>query len=292
VDDMTGANWKSVSFGANVTSHSIAVDSTGMVLVGGGGARIVDEMTAVLTSAGALTQGFGPYYVFGATLVPLPSVRPSAISVSPGALSYANQNIGTSSSSQAVTITNIGGTTLNFSGISTSGPFAETDNCQPSLQAGASCTVNVSFVPTVAGAASGQLTLNDDSGNLGGSQAVTLSGTGTIPQLLSVSPATITLSSDGIGDDSSQTVTISNGSGAAVGIAGIAMSGDPSFTQTNTCGSTLSAGATCTVTIRFSPTANSGYFASTLIVTEISGAQETAAVTGIVGGLDGSWVLE
>jgi hypothetical protein len=86
VDDMTGANWTSLSLGANVTSHSIAVDPTGMVLVGGGGARIVDNMKGVLTSSGTLTQGYGPYYVFGATLVPLPSVRPSAIRISSSAL--------------------------------------------------------------------------------------------------------------------------------------------------------------------------------------------------------------
>ena len=72
VDDMTGANWTSVSLGQNSTPHSIAVDSSGMVLVGGGGAKIVDNMMAVLNSSSTLTQYYGPYYVFGATLAPLP----------------------------------------------------------------------------------------------------------------------------------------------------------------------------------------------------------------------------
>ena len=69
---MTGANWTSVSLGQNSTPHSIAVDSSGMVLVGGGGAKIVDNMMAVLNSSSTLTQYYGPYYVFGATLAPLP----------------------------------------------------------------------------------------------------------------------------------------------------------------------------------------------------------------------------
>jgi hypothetical protein len=184
VDDMTGTNWTSIYLGASATPHSIAVDSSGMVLVGGGGAQIVDNMTGVLTSSNALTQSYGPYYVFGATTIPLPSPRPSAISFSPATLTFGNQDIGTSSSSQPVTITNFGGSALNFSGISASGDFVETSNCPGTLVGGASCTASVSFAPTVAGPEAGLLTLNDDSGNLGASQAVTLAGTGTLPLTL------------------------------------------------------------------------------------------------------------
>jgi sugar lactone lactonase YvrE len=279
VDDMTGTNWTSIYLGPSATPHSIAVDSSGMVLVGGGGAQIVDNMTGVLTSSSALTQSYGPYYVFGATTIPLPSPRPSAISFSPATLTFGNQDIGTSSSSQPVTITNFGGSALNFSGISASGDFVETSNCPGTLVGGASCTASVSFAPTVAGPEAGLLTLNDDSGNLGASQAVTLAGTGTLPRHLSLSPATLNFCCYTIGDNPSQTVTVTNTSGASVGIAGIAMNGDPSLVQGNTCGSILSAGATCTVTVTFNPVSY-GTFTSTLIVTEGSGAQETVSVSG------------
>jgi sugar lactone lactonase YvrE len=278
VDDMTGTNWTSLYLGANSTPNSIGVDSSGMVLVGGGGARIVDNMTGVLTSSSALTQAYGSSYVFGATLIPLPSPRPSALSFSPATLAFANQDIGTSSNSQPVTITNFGGSPLNFSGISTSGDFPETNNCSGTLVAGTSCTVSVSFAPTVAGPETGLLTLNDDSSNSGASQSVTLAGMGSLPRHLSLSPATLSFCCYTIGDNASQTVTVTNTSSASVGIAVIAMSGDPSLAQGNTCGSALSAGATCTVTVTFNPTAY-GAFASTLIVTESSGAQETVSVT-------------
>src|SRR5882762_9697747 len=279
VDDMTGANWTSIYLGANATPHSIAVDPSGMVLVAGGGAQIVDNMAGVLISSSALTQYYGPYYVFGVTPIPLPSPRPSAIMFSPATLTFANQDIGTSSNSQPVTITNFGGSPLNFSGISASGDFTETNNCPNTLVAGASCTASVSFAPTVAGQATGLLTINDDSGNLGASQAVTLAGTGTLPRHLNLSPTTLNFSGYTIGDSPSQTVTVTNTSGASVGIAGIAMSGDPSFVQGNTCASVLSAGASCTVTVAFNPVAY-GTFTSTLIVTESSGAQETVSVSG------------
>jgi hypothetical protein len=279
VDDMTGTNWTSIYLGANATPHSIAVDSSGMVLVGGGGAQIVDNMVGVLTSSSALTQFYGPYYVFGATPAPVPSPRPSAISFSPATLTFADQDIGTTSNSQAVTISNFGGSPLNFSSILPSGDFAEKDNCPGTLAAGASCVANISFAPAVAGPETGLLTLNDDSGNLGASQAVTLAGTGLLPRHLSLSPATLNFCCYTIGDSSSQTVTVTNAGSASVQIAGIAMNGDPSLVvQGSTCGSIISAGATCTVTVTFNPSSY-GTFASTLIVTESSGAQETVSVT-------------
>src|SRR6267142_1195907 len=128
VDDMTGANWTSIRLGSGATPHSIAVDASGMVLVGGGGAQIVDNMAGVLTSSSDLTAGYGPYYVFGATPVPLPTPRPSAISFSPPTLAF-SQNIGTTSATQAMTITNFGGSPLNGLNLSASGGFSETNNC-------------------------------------------------------------------------------------------------------------------------------------------------------------------
>jgi hypothetical protein len=278
VDDMTGANWTTLYVGGG-TPNSIVVDSSGMVLLGGGGVRIVDNMTGVLASASALTQGYGPSYVFGATLIPLPSPRPSALSYSPATLTFADQDIGTKSNPQSVTISNFGGSRLDFTGISVSGNFTETNNCASSLAAGAICTASVSFAPKAVGAATGLLTLKDDSNDLGTSQAVKLSGTGRLPRHLSLSPATLNFSGYTIGDSASQAVTVTNTSGASVGIAGIKMNGDPSLTQGNTCGPILAVGATCSVTVTFRPTAY-GTFASTLIVTESSGAQETVSVSG------------
>ncbi|HTC93659.1 MAG TPA: choice-of-anchor D domain-containing protein [Terriglobales bacterium] len=278
VDDMTGTNWTTSIPIASLGINSVAVDSGGTVFVGGGGVHLVDGMAGVLSSSGAVAP-FGTYYVFGINAVPVPSPLPSALTFSPDTLTFGTQDIGTTSSSQAVNITNFGGSPLNFSAISASDQFVETTNCPNSLAAGASCTVNVSLAPTVTGSLSGQLTLSDDSGNLGGTQTVALSGTGSMPRLLSVSPAQLNFANYTIGDNPRQTVTITNTSSAAVAIAGIALNGDPSFTQTNNCPAAVAAGASCSVAVTFTPTAY-GTFTSTLTVTQSSGAQETAAVTG------------
>src|SRR5205807_9835371 len=139
VDDMTGTNWTSISLSSSANPHSIAVDSSGMVLVGGGGAQIVDNMAGVLTSSSALTDYYGPYYVFGATPVPLPTPPPSAISFSPPKLTF-SQNLGTTSAAQTITITNFGGSPLNGLTLSTSDGFSETNDCPAALSAGSNCT--------------------------------------------------------------------------------------------------------------------------------------------------------
>src|SRR5579872_649872 len=104
VDDMTGANWTSISDGT-FPPHTIAIDSSGMVVLGNGyEAQIVDSEATVLTSnISGLVQGVY-VSVYGAVPLSLPSPRPSAISFNPSALSF-TQNVG-ASSTLPVIITN------------------------------------------------------------------------------------------------------------------------------------------------------------------------------------------
>jgi hypothetical protein len=51
----------------------------------------------------------------------------------------------------------------------------------------------------------------------------------------------------------SKPLTVTNGGGTTVTITGIAMTGD--FAQTNTCGASLAAHATCGINVTFKPTA-------------------------------------
>src|SRR6266403_1630295 len=232
VDDMTGANWTSIGLGSGATPHSIAIDSSGMVLVGGGGAQIVDNMAGVFTSSSLLTQYYGPYYVFGATPVPLPTPRPSAISFSPPTLTF-SQNIGTTSATQAMTITNFGGSPLNGLNLSASGGFSETNNCPAVLPAGSNCTVSVTFTPPSVGSVTGALNVSDDSGNLGSAQVVTLNGTGTTPAA-AVTPTTLSFSSQVAGTTSTaRTITLqSTGTGP---LQGASITVTAPFSQTNNC---------------------------------------------------------
>jgi len=168
VDDMTGANWTSISLN-NFPPHTIAVDASGMVLLGNGyEAQVVDSEAAVLTSRidGTILVNGVYTNVYGAVPLPLPSPRPSAVSFLPATLSI-SQNVGITSPPQTITIANFGGSPLSgANSVTASGGFAQTNNCPAMLPAGSSCQVAVTFTPSATGTVTGALTVTDNSGNL------------------------------------------------------------------------------------------------------------------------------
>src|SRR5207302_6892282 len=87
----------------------------------------------------------------------------------------------------------------------------------------------------------------------GSPQSVPLSGTGAAPPTpITLSPSKLTFPSQTVNITSaSQSFDLTNTGGQPVTISGIGISGD--FAQTNNC-SSLAAGATCSVFVRFSPT--------------------------------------
>jgi uncharacterized protein (DUF2141 family) len=71
------------------------------------------------------------------------------------------------------------------------------------------------------------------------------------------SPATVSFGTQSVGIPSApQTVTLTNTGAASLTFSGISISGKdaPMFSETNTCGSSLAAGANCQVQVIFSPT--------------------------------------
>jgi hypothetical protein len=81
-----------------------------------------------------------------------------------------------------------------------------------------------------------------------------------------LSPATLTFATQLVGTTSpAQSVLLSNYGTTSLSISGITANGD--FSQTETCGSTLAAGASCAIAVTFSPTA-SGTRSGTLSVTD------------------------
>jgi hypothetical protein len=73
-----------------------------------------------------------------------------------------------------------------------------------------------------------------------------------------------------------QTVTVSNPTGSAAAVSSIATSGD--FSQTNTCSSSIAANGSCTVSVKFAPTAP-GARTGTLTV-NAGGVTNTVSLTG------------
>jgi hypothetical protein len=170
-------------------------------------------------------------------------------SISPAILSFSNQDVGSSSAPQAVTLTNQGPLVLGISAVATSSGWIETNNCLPSVAANSSCTINVSFQPAFFGPQTGTLTITDAATN--SPQAVTLSGTALAP-VVNLSSTSLTFSAQTVSTKSApQTITLTNAGNGALTPLKITRTGP--FAQTNTCGDSVAAGASCTISVTFSP---------------------------------------
>ena len=86
--------------------------------------------------------------------IPLTGIG-TVVQVTPPALNFGDQTVGTTSDPQTATITNTGSTDLHIAGVAIRGTnfgdFAETTTCGTKLAAGGSCAVNVTFTPTAKG---------------------------------------------------------------------------------------------------------------------------------------------
>jgi FG-GAP-like repeat/Abnormal spindle-like microcephaly-assoc'd, ASPM-SPD-2-Hydin len=168
-------------------------------------------------------------------------------------LSFSAQLLGTASSPQNVTLTNTGTTTLSISSISVNKPFllGSKTTCGTSVAPGAKCILSVIFKPTVLGLKTGLLVLNDSASSK--PQVIELSGTGTT---LTVSPSKLNFGSQKVGTKSPpQNVTVTNTGNTAVSVTGVSITGNGyyDYSETNTCGTQINAGATCTISITFAP---------------------------------------
>jgi Beta-propeller repeat/Transmembrane protein 131-like N-terminal len=183
-----------------------------------------------------------------------------AVGLTPSSLTFKTQADGTQSQPQTVTLTNIGGRILEIQGISLTGAdssdFIEITSCGASVAPGATCTITVTFAPTVAGNLSASVSIMD---NVTGSpQTLALSGTATSSSGVELSPTTLNFPSQALHTGSaSQTVTLTNSGTGALTINDIYVTGanGSDFSETNTCGSSVTAGGSCTLSVVFTPQA-------------------------------------
>jgi Bacterial Ig-like domain (group 3)/FG-GAP-like repeat/HYDIN/CFA65/VesB-like, Ig-like domain/Abnormal spindle-like microcephaly-assoc'd, ASPM-SPD-2-Hydin len=192
-----------------------------------------------------------------------------AVTLAPTKLIFSTQVVFTTSASQTATLTNTGLGILNISKVSLTGPFSQTNNCGKSVAAGASCTFTVTFKPTTIGTLTGAISITDNAGN--SPQSLALTGFGTYVRL---NPTSLMFGNQPVGTKSPpKRVTLSNKGSVAVSITGISFTGTNAadFAETNTCGTSVAAGASCSITVTFAPSAT-GNRTATLSVTDNGGA--------------------
>ncbi len=186
----------------------------------------------------------------------------TAIQLAPVALSFANQLVGTTSTSSILYVLNVSTSPITINSVTLSGTnagdFQMNNGCGTgtSLPGGRACQVRVSFRPTATGTRTALITVNtSDPVN---PQTVPVTGVGVAP-ISTVSPLTLTFSTALNVTSASQPVTVTNTGTAAMTMTGISFGGSyPSqFAQTNNCPGSLAVNASCTINVTFTPTSGS-----------------------------------
>jgi hypothetical protein len=209
--------------------------------------------------------------------------QPTA-SLTPSSLNFGNQTVGVVSPAQTITLTNSGTATLSITSIVLGGTnasdYAEINNCGTSLAVNASCTINVTFDPLRTGTRSAKITVTDNATPT--TQITTLTGTGT------QSKGTLSMSSQNFKSQvweetsATQTFTLTNAGASTMNFTGIALTGANAtdFAQTNNCGSSLAANATCTINVTFTPTALGTRNAAVTFTSNASNSPQSETLTG------------
>src|SRR6202008_3129214 len=124
-------------------------------------------------------------------------------------------------------------------------------NCGSSLAASASCTASIAFTPAAAASYTAAWTITAGSTPL----SVALSGTGTGTTSVTVSPTSLSWYQVTVGNTGGgKSVTLTNSGSSAISIRGINITGADSsnfYTTANTCGTSLAASASCTLSVYF-----------------------------------------
>jgi hypothetical protein len=211
-------------------------------------------------------------------------LQDGTVGLSPSILNFGLQVVGIGSSKN-VTLTNAGTALLAISSIAITGTdasdFVQSHTCGSGLDAGASCTISVTFKPENLGPVSASLTITDN--GPGSPQSVALSGTGVNSgPNVTLSATSLTFATQLLGTASpAQSIMLSNYGTETLNVFFAITGADPGdFAQTNTCGSSVAAGANCTINVTFKPTGINGRSASLSIRDNASGSPQTVNLNG------------
>ena len=203
------------------------------------------------------------------------SIGTANVGLSATSINFGTVAVRGTSAAQTVTVTNSGTAGIALQTPVLTGDFALiTNTCGATLDAGKTCILSLVFTPTLDGARSGTLTLQDANSI----HTVALSGNGHGTAAITLAPAALDFGSIAVhATSAAASVTVSNTGTAAASLAAPIVTGDFSL-ATNTCTASLAAGANCTLGIVFTPTIP-GIRSGTLALAD-SAANHSVALNG------------
>ncbi len=217
-----------------------ATCSVGVTYAGTGTSSQSAQLTVVATRGGTVASDL--------------TGSPVAVSVSPATRDFGAVDVGSSSDEASFVLTNHRLTSILVGGESVTGPFPVQSSCNgTTIAAGQSCTFSVTFSPTAAGPASGDVTYS-----AGGTDVrVDLTGSGATPANLTVAAATPDFGAWAVGGSpGTSDVTITNTGTKSTSTVSVSIDGadtDDFTLDASGCPAVLSGGASCSATVTFAP---------------------------------------
>jgi hypothetical protein len=200
------------------------------------------------------------------------------LTANPTNLAFGSVQVG-NSQTLAETLTNSGGTSVTISAASSSSSgFTASGLSLPiTLSAGQSVTFNVAFAPQSGGSATGSLVISSNGSNP--SLSVSLTGTGTLPGQLAVTPSTINFGNVMVGTTQNQTGTLS-ASGAPVTVSSAGAAGSEFSVSGISLPVTVAAGTSVSFQVTFAPQTSGTTSANLTFASNASNAPTVQSLTG------------
>ena len=198
--------------------------------------------------------------------------------LTPASLSFGSVTVNSTSAAQAYTLTNSGAVPLTIGATTLSGGISQaSDTCSnKALAVGASCSGSVTFKPTAATAYSGAISIATNGASAG---TVSWTGTGAVPTY-TLSPTSLSFGAVPVNTASSaQSYTLKN-SGAVPLVIGATTVPSGATLVSDTCSNTtLAVGASCTGSVKITPTSTTSY-SGTLSIASNASTTATISLTG------------
>jgi hypothetical protein len=205
-------------------------------------------------------------------------VTPGALAANSTTLAFSNVQVG-NSASLSETLTNTGASTVTISQANTSGAvFSISGLTLPlNLTANQSVTFTATYTPTSAGTASGSLSVASNASD--SLLNIALSGTGTAPGQLAVSPSTLSFGSLAVGSSSSLNGSLTT-TGGTLTITSASLNNSEFVFSGISLPVTLTAGQSTPFTVTFTPQASGTTSASLSFASNGSNSPIAQSLTG------------
>lgn len=197
--------------------------------------------------------------------------------LSPPAVDFAEQAVGTQSAARVITLHNDGDTDLEIrAAAGQPGPFSSSYQCPDFLPPAETCTITVRYAPTVEGAASSRITVLTNSPST--PDVIPLSGRGVTPQL-TLSRSAIDFGSRAVGLPTlAEAVELRNDGNGTLRLDRIAINGD--FQYRSQCPAALTPGQACTLRISFRATATGVRNGELTITSNLAASPHRVSLSG------------